>query len=404
MKRIPPAAGIGIALVVTVIWVWQGLTQGDAGWMADGQEPAEGGLFANLPDRGPALDFLSRPVDPPPAAPSAPASNAGGSSEPLASAETASTASTAPMAAGAMAWVLTSGDRKQLPGPIASLAQVLLDRKGDLAERPALLLDRVSPDEVAQLLSAGLRKGIAPLIVEGEDLFPAARAVAEAREDAQLVLIGGPGMGTARRDSPAPELSWRHWEVATLAGAAAALALDPGLPIGFLDAVDADSGPAQSFEKAARLARGGAHSGPGEIRVAKPRSPAQATAPDLVALASGLAAWGAKAVLVRADCAAMPAILERLAQDGVASLSWCPGQPATVVPMGSLGRIGQDPAALLGLALTGDGLQPGLTLLGVQDGAQRLQVAPDAFSEDALARLEDFRATLNAESSTLDGR
>jgi basic membrane lipoprotein Med (substrate-binding protein (PBP1-ABC) superfamily) len=144
--------------------------------------------------------------------------------------------------------LVAAGDRHG-SGAAAALVAVL-DTLDEGETLRVTYLDRVTPEEAPRVIGRLAREDWSLILVEGDGLRTAAQAVAEARPGTRLALATaeGPTKASGRLST----LGFRDWEAGALGGVAAALASTTG-KVGFLD-LGPGLAAGQSFEKGAHSA------------------------------------------------------------------------------------------------------------------------------------------------------
>ncbi len=355
--RFNPVLGMGFAIVVLLIWVWQGLRGPTT---PPGQAPA---VAENAPLTNGLAPGNGRPEVP----------------------------------QGLSVALLLDGDRLG-EGAAAGLHDGLLalERQDGAA---VTVLDRVSPGRVATVLGRWGDQGWPLVVVAGPALEDPAGIVAAVRKDMAITAAHPDARDTARADSALGAIGFRDWEMGALTGAAAALA-SPSGQVGFLDlAGGTDAG--ESFRKAAESARPDLKG----IRVAHPPVGTAGTVAEGRALLSGLAAWGADVVVVRASPSVLDAMvaLSGGGEAGPALILWAPWRtpesggadlPALEGPV--IGLVAQRTRPLL---LKAAESLAGQVSVGLAEGAQDLLLRHDVLSDEAMQRVDVYRQGVSSEGT-----
>jgi basic membrane lipoprotein Med (substrate-binding protein (PBP1-ABC) superfamily) len=293
------------------------------------------------------------------------------------------------------------GDRHR-DGPVSALVSVLetLESKTEL---PVAYLDRVTEGEAAQVIGRFARQGWSPILVEGAAQRAAALAIAEARPDSHLAFVATSSQGRAsdsRGQGRLSSLGFRDWELGALGGVATALT-SVAKRVAFLD-TESDVAVGQSFEKGARSAIEGV-----QVQVVRSREGGSGSFADeqeeALALLEGLLAQGVDRILVRAGDPTLAALAERVQGRGVQLLVWRPwgssepkfwghGGKTGVV----LGRMVQRPERLVAALL--EDTDGGATVTqGLAEGAQDLEILDGVLDAQGMDRLNAYRDGLARE-------
>ncbi|WP_413206918.1 BMP family ABC transporter substrate-binding protein [Rhodospirillum sp. A1_3_36] len=295
--------------------------------------------------------------------------------------------------------LVAGGDRHQ-EGPVSALVSVLetLETK---TERPVAYLDRVTEGEAAQVIGRFARQGWSPILVEGATQRAAALAISEARPDSHLAFVEthaqarvstSQGQGQGRLSS----LGFRDWELGALGGVATALT-SATKHVAFLD-MASDGAVGQSFEKGARSAVEEI-----QVDVVRPQDGGSDfladQQDDALALLEGLLVQGVDRILVRAGDSTLAALVERIQGRGAQLLVWRPwgsSAPDLWRTGGVFGRMVQRPERLVAALLEHTDGAATITQ-GLAEGAQDLEVLDGVFDAQEMDRLNAYRDGLARE-------